>query len=49
MLPLDFHPSGCFGHGAGHPAVFMTMRELTLLPAVREAAPEALTVANGTS
>ncbi len=41
--------AGAFGYQAEHHAVSMAMAELSLLPAVRAATPEALVVADGTS
>jgi Fe-S oxidoreductase len=41
--------AGAFGYRAEHYAVSMKMGEAALLPAVREAAPDALIVADGTS
>ncbi|MFC3124225.1 FAD-binding and (Fe-S)-binding domain-containing protein [Pseudoroseomonas globiformis] len=41
--------SGAFGYGAATIDASMAMGELSLLPAVRQAAPEALIVADGTS
>jgi hypothetical protein len=41
--------AGSFGFDADHYAVSMQMAELSLLPAVRAAPPDALVVANGTS
>jgi FAD/FMN-containing dehydrogenase/Fe-S oxidoreductase len=41
--------AGSFGYEAEHYEVSMRMAELSLLPAVRAAAPEALIVADGTS
>jgi len=41
--------AGSFGYEAEHYEVSMKMGELSLLPAVRAAAPEALIVADGTS
>jgi len=41
--------AGSFGYDARHHAISMQMAELSLLPAVRAAASDALVVANGTS
>ena len=41
--------AGAFGYGAGTYDVSMKMAELSLLPAVRGAAADALLVAGGTS
>jgi len=41
--------AGSFGYDARHHAVSMQMAELSLLPAIRAAASDALVVANGTS
>jgi FAD/FMN-containing dehydrogenase/Fe-S oxidoreductase len=41
--------AGAFGYEAEHHAVSLRMAELSLLPAVRAAAPDTLIVANGTS
>ena len=41
--------AGAFGYEAEHHAISLRMAELSLLPAVRAAAPDALIVANGTS
>jgi Fe-S oxidoreductase len=41
--------AGAFGYAARHYDVSMAMGELSLLPAVREAGPDALIVADGTS
>jgi FAD/FMN-containing dehydrogenase/Fe-S oxidoreductase len=41
--------AGAFGYDAGHYDVSMKMGELNLLPAVRDAAPDMLIVADGTS
>jgi Fe-S oxidoreductase len=41
--------AGAFGYEAGHFDISMRMAELSLLPAIRAAAPEALVVADGTS
>jgi FAD/FMN-containing dehydrogenase/Fe-S oxidoreductase len=41
--------SGAFGYGAATIDVSLAMAELSLLPAVRQAAPDALIVADGTS
>ena len=41
--------AGAFGYEAEHHAISLHMAELSLLPAVRAAAPDAVIVANGTS
>ena len=41
--------AGAFGYEAEHHAISLRMAELSLLPAVRAAAPDTLIVANGTS
>jgi FAD/FMN-containing dehydrogenase/Fe-S oxidoreductase len=41
--------AGSFGYEAEHHEISMKMAELSLLPAVRQASPEALIVADGTS
>jgi glycerol-3-phosphate dehydrogenase subunit C len=41
--------AGSFGYEAEHHAMSLRMAELSLLPAVRAAAPEALILASGTS
>jgi hypothetical protein len=41
--------AGAFGYGADTVEVSMKMAELSLLPAIRKAEPEALVVADGTS
>ena len=41
--------AGSFGYEASHYDVSMRMAELSLLPAVRSAAPDTLIVADGTS
>jgi hypothetical protein len=41
--------AGSFGYEADHYDVSMKMGELSLLPKVREAAPDTLIVADGTS
>jgi Fe-S oxidoreductase len=41
--------AGAFGYEAEHHAISLRMAELSLLPAVRAAEPDALIVANGTS
>jgi Fe-S oxidoreductase len=41
--------AGSFGYEASHYDVSMRMAELSLLPAVRGAAPDTLIVADGTS
>jgi Fe-S oxidoreductase len=41
--------AGSFGYEAEHYATSIAMAELSLLPAVRDAAPNALIVADGTS
>jgi Fe-S oxidoreductase len=41
--------AGAFGYGAGHYDVSMKMGELNLLPAVRDAQPDTLIIADGTS
>src|SRR5207302_2270732 len=41
--------AGAFGYGADTIDVSLEMAELSLLPAVRKAAPETLVVADGTS
>jgi Fe-S oxidoreductase len=41
--------AGSFGYEAEHYETSMKMAELSLLPAVRSAAPDALIVADGTS
>jgi Fe-S oxidoreductase len=41
--------AGSFGYDAGHFDISMKMAELSLLPAVRQAGPEDLIVADGTS
>ena len=41
--------AGAFGYEAEHHAISLQMAELSLLPAVRAADPDALIIANGTS
>lgn len=41
--------AGAFGYETGHYDVSMAMANLALLPAVRDAGPETLVVADGTS